>query len=789
MNSRRKSLSQNLFNLYGEDGKSHSKRYQKLLCKKNVLHNQLLFLRRCRDNEIVPKGLMPTTGLRSSKAKRIMLQAGLSLVRATINDNRIKLQETKAGISKTYKWLKDNLSEEDFEKVTRVAHIAAQKTYSRVKQEHFPHHTVRNISSKELTDAENSILSKGMNFSPTPTSIPMKELIAATEHGIKDLCEGEATLVRSDVLRVLKKSKVPQPNITREEKEALNSLKTDDSIIVLPADKGRSTVVMDKDQYTEKMNELLSKGDTYKVIKKDPTQSLERKIGKNIKDLKDQNKIDKKTASHLTPKHSVAPRIYGLPKVHKENMPLRPIVSSINSPCYNLAKHLTDILTPLSGNGSSYIKNSQHFVERAKRIQIQPDDLLVSFDVVSLFTNVPIDDACKIIGDSLRDDDTLQYRTRMTSDEIVELTKLCLTSTYFKWQGKYYEQQEGQSMGSPLSPVTSNIFMEHFETKALDTYPLKPEAWFRYVDDTFVVWRHGRDELVNFLHHLNSQHESIQFTMEIEEAGCIPFLDVKVQRSDASLSFSIYRKPTHTDQYLHFTSSHHMSAKNSVVNTLVYRALTLCDEEYRQDELKHIEKALNNNGYPSNLVQKAVKKQTGKQSEDQEIELEERHKGVTFMPYVRGVSDKICRLLNRAGVKTFYSRSAKLRDILSHPKDPLPKDHAPCVYSIPCSCGEQYIGQTKRPLKVRLSEHRSATNKGKKDHSALAEHACNEGHQPLWSETARLAQVSNLGMRLAREALEIRLSETSSINRNDGKQISGMWKSLFSNNDSHPSQQ
>ena len=143
-------------------------------------------------------------------------------------------------------------------------------------------------------------------------------------------------------------------------------------------------------------------------------------------------------------------------------MPLRPIVSSINSPSYNLAKHLADILTPWSGKGTSYIKNSQHFVERAKEIEIQPGDLLVSFDVVSLFTNVPIDEACEIIGDILKDDDTLPGRTQMTSEEIVELTKLCLTSTYFKFQGKFYEQKEGQAMGSPLSPITSNIFMEHF---------------------------------------------------------------------------------------------------------------------------------------------------------------------------------------------------------------------------------------------------------------------------------------------------------------------------------------
>ena len=133
----------------------------------------------------------------------------------------------------------------------------------------------------------------------------------------------------------------------------------------------------------------------------------------------------------------------------------------------------------------------------ARQIPIQEGDLLVSFDVVSLFTNVPINEACEIIGDILRDDGTLETRSRLSSDEIVELTKLCLTSTYFKWQGKFHEQKEGQAMGSPLSPVTSNIFMEHFETKALDAYHLKPVAWFRFVDDTFVVWRHGRDELDN----------------------------------------------------------------------------------------------------------------------------------------------------------------------------------------------------------------------------------------------------------------------------------------------------
>ena len=159
--------------------------------------------------------------------------------------------------------------------------------------------------------------------------------------------------------------------------------------------------------------------------------------------------------------------------------------------------------------------------------------------------------------------------------------------------------------------------------------------------------------------------------------------------------------------------------------------------------------------------------------------MEDDYKGVTFMPFVKCVTDMICRFLNRAGVKTYYTRSPKLGDLVSRPKDPAPKGRTPCVYSIPCSCGEQYIGQTKRPLNVRLSEHKRATKQGKKESSALAEHTVCEGHEPLWNQTKSIAQVPNLGMRLVREALEIRINETSTINRNDGKEISGMWRSLF----------
>ena len=84
-------------------------------------------------------------------------------------------------------------------------------------------------------------------------------------------------------------------------------------------------------------------------------------------------------------------------------------------------------------------------------------------------------------------------------------------------------------MGSPLSPIFANLFMEHFETKAIESYPLKLEQWKRFVDDTYVIWPHGKEKLKKFLEHLNSLSNSIKFTMEMEENGCLSFLDILIK--------------------------------------------------------------------------------------------------------------------------------------------------------------------------------------------------------------------------------------------------------------------
>ena len=158
-------------------------------------------------------------------------------------------------------------------------------------------------------------------------------------------------------------------------------------------------------------------------------------------------------------------------------------------------------------------------------------------------------------------------------------------------------------MGSPVSPIISNLYMEHIEQKAMENCPphLKPDVWLRYVDDIFeLAPRQHIDELTQYINTVD-ETGNIKFTVEVEENSKLPVLDVLVTRlPDGSMSTSVYRKKTHTDQYLNFSSHHPLHHKLGVIRSLLDRKDTIVTEDSdKEQEDKHICEALRKNGYPN----------------------------------------------------------------------------------------------------------------------------------------------------------------------------------------------
>ena len=336
-----------------------------------------------------------------------------------------------------------------------------------------------------------------------------------------------------------------------------------------------------------------------------------------------------------------------------------------------------------------------------------------------------------------------------------------------------YKQTEGAAMGSSLSPAIANLFMTYFENKALNNANRKPKLWLRYVDDIFVVWPHGKDELQAFLEYINSIHSRIQFTLELEQNNKLPFLDVLITKTrEGTLQHTVYRKPTHTNRYLNAESHHHPTQIQGVANTLISRSIRLADNDNREQELTNITIALKNNGYKNHTIQKAKHHQQNSRPKNT---TEQRTK--TVLPYIKGTTDRIGRILRRHNISTAFKPYQTIRSQLRNPKHKIKLENQG-VYSIPCgTCGLKYVGQTNRRISARVNEHKLSI-KNKQTTSALFIHQHETNHKIDFDNTKQIANVDHYKTRLIREAIEI--EKDGFLNkRDDALKLPAAWKSIF----------
>ena len=614
-----------------------------------------------------------------------------------------------------------------------------------------------------------------LNFAPAPRRIPVRDIVAAVEGGLSRIGSAEAQLARTRITGCLAKARPPPTNLSPAEQKAIRSLKQAEDIIITPADKGNATVVMDRTTYDGKIRTLLADADTYKALPRDPTPALERKMNALLLSLTREGAIPTTLYNRLRSSAGKVPLLYGLPKIYKPETPLRPIVSFLNSPTYGLSKHLVSILSPLVGKSTSHVKNSAEFASFIASQTLSSGMILVSFDVVSLFTRVPADLAISVAGERLKADSSLSERTALSADQVVKLLQFCLDATYLAYRGEFFKQTFGTAMGSPVLVTVANLVMESVEERALSTYQSPVPFWKRYVDDTVTAL--PQDQVKAFHSHLNTIEASIQFTVEEETDNTLPFLDTKITHHiDGSLTTTVFRKSTHTDRYLDFHSHHPLAHKVSVARTLLRRAEKICtDVPDREKEKKHVAQPLHNNGYSGSLVARDWHPSTSPPcNPDEDVP-----KATVTLPYIRHLSECIRRILSPLGIRTCFRPHCTLRQSLVRVKDPTPApQRTGAVYRIPCgNCPKVYIGQTSRTLKHRLTEHKRALRSGEAAQSAVAEHAMEEDHIIKWEDSEVVDHNHRYRQRCTLEAWHIR-TERHKMNRDEGP-LPGVYNPLI----------
>ena len=430
------------------------------------------------------------------------------------------------------------------------------------------------------------------SFNP-PGAQALEAMVLANEHGLNQ---------RPSFKRA------PRENISLEEKLAITSLKNNSEIVIKPADKGSAVVVMNRCDYLAEGYRQLSDRKFYQQLESNPTDDYRKEINSVIDSMYARGEIDTSVHNYLYSHECRTSVFYLLPKIHKGVTPPpgRPILSANGCPTEKISQFVDHFLSKTASAHASYVKDTTHFLQIIRNIdRLPPGSLLASFDVQSLYTNIPNDlglAAAKKALQKLRP----QPGLKPSNDSLVKLMELVLTRNNFQFNGENFIQTGGVSMGTRMAPNFSDDFLADFEELYVYTYNDQPHTWVRFLDDIFCIWEHGIDKLNEFCNYLNSCTTAMKFTMEWSDKT-VTFLDTRIIQTSTGLTTDLYTKPTDAHNYLMYSSAHPRSCKASIPYSQFLRIRRICSsiEDFDKNALSMAKDFLKR-GYPTHIIEESI---------------------------------------------------------------------------------------------------------------------------------------------------------------------------------------
>ena len=637
---------------------------------------------------------------------------------------------------------------------------------------------VINLSVAVLSDIELNTLSFGLDHSFVDKNAHVKKHLAASMETVADRVTSFVDNTQKEHLHEFLRANTDifTKNIYSSKDTTFSNLKAlcrDKNIAVVPGDKDSSVVLLNKSDYLEKMQNMLDKGIQDGIY--------EAAADTILSDLKKFNRFvynhfkKSKLYNDLTASSNQPGQLYGTAKTHKYQNPseitldtlkFRPIISQVGTHTHSAAKAIGEYLKPLVSDNELILNNTQDFASIIREEPpLAPDEEYVSYDVESLFTNVPLHDTIEYILDEIYNNNKLP---QLCKRAIFKKLLLKLTSdNIFMFNDKFYRQKDGCTMGGPLSVIMSNIFMTKLEKDVV--IPTNPKLYKRYVDD--IIARRKKNIPDILLEAMSSYHSKINFTVENNPAM---FLDTRMIIDIKGVcATKVYRKPNKVPSHW-FSKTPVRYKRNAIIGDL-HRSKKI--SSYFRDEVKIIRQKYLNAGFPSRFVDSVIRTfECPKPDDNEDLPLIPSYffEAPPFIlidvPYCPENEKHSKHFINK--LKSFLSRECtvvikwttrKIKTLFSlKSKNPYPSYK---IYEGTCSCGSSYIGETKRNTEVRWNEHNDPRGK-----SEPSKHLYNNpSHKFSWRVI--LSASKNARVRRNLEASVVALKMPDLNNQVDSKKL------------------